>query len=80
MGPSSRVGSVSSVEDVRNKETRRSQSAPITTTRSSCSTSKHRKDDYQHVEHHSEIRGAAAVGGRRNTSFFALVRGLVSRR
>lgn len=79
MGPSSRVGSVSSVEDVRNKRTRRLQSAPITT-RSSCSTSKHRKDDYQHVEHRSEIRGAAAVGGRRNTSFFALVRGLVSRR
>ncbi|ESZ95589.1 hypothetical protein SBOR_4026 [Sclerotinia borealis F-4128] len=80
MGPSSRVGNGSPVEEVRKDETRR-QSASITTRKSPTTTAMHGKGDkYQHVEHHRGIRGAAVAGGRRNTSFLALVRGLVFRR
>ncbi|RAL66200.1 hypothetical protein DID88_005872 [Monilinia fructigena] len=81
MGPSSRVGNVSPVEDVRNTETRRTRSSPIATVKSSTTTAIHGKGgNYQHVEHHGGIGGAAVADGRRNTSFLALVRGLVSRR
>ncbi|CCD52886.1 hypothetical protein BofuT4_P138100.1 [Botrytis cinerea T4] len=81
MGPSSRVGNVSPSKDVRNKRTRRTQSAPITTRKSPTTTALHGKGgNYQHLEHHRGIKGAAMAGGRRNTSFLALVRGLVFRR
>ncbi|KAI9640676.1 hypothetical protein NHQ30_010985 [Ciborinia camelliae] len=80
MGPSSRVGNVSPVEDVRNKKTRQTQSAPITTRKASTTTAMQGKGGkYQHVENGRGI-GAAVGGERRNTSFLALVRGLVSRR
>ncbi|TGO09158.1 hypothetical protein BTUL_0177g00170 [Botrytis tulipae] len=80
MGPSSRVGNVSPSKDARNKKARRTQSAPITTRKSPTTTAMHRKEgNYQHLEYRG-IKGAAMAGGRRNTSFLALVRGLVFRR
>ncbi|PQE14195.1 pre-mRNA branch site p14 protein [Rutstroemia sp. NJR-2017a BVV2] len=80
MGPSSRVGN-HSPEDVRNKRmkgTRRTHSAPIATTKSPTitKTTMHGKEGkYQHVE----VRGESGEE-RRNTSFLAIVRGLISRR
>lgn len=69
------------MEDLRNKKTRRTQSSPIATMKSSTTTAKHGKGgNYQHVEHHGGIGGAAVADGGRNTSFLDLVRGLVSRR
>jgi hypothetical protein len=80
MGPSSRVGN-NSPEDVRNKRmkgTRRTHSAPIATTKSPTitKTTMHGKDgNYQHVEIRENVGDE-----RRNTSFLAIVRGLISRR
>ncbi|PQE31276.1 hypothetical protein CJF32_00001862 [Rutstroemia sp. NJR-2017a WRK4] len=80
MGPSSRVGN-NAPEDVRNKRmkgTRRTHSAPIATTKSPTvtTTTMHGKEGkYQHVE----LRGKFG-DERRNTSFLAIVRGLISRR
>ncbi|EDN94123.1 hypothetical protein SS1G_09992 [Sclerotinia sclerotiorum 1980 UF-70] len=63
MGPSCRVGNVSPSEDVRNKKTQRTQSAPVTTRKSSTATAMHRKGgNYLHLEHHREIGGAAVAG------------------
>jgi hypothetical protein len=80
MGPSSRVGN-NAPEDVRNKRmkgTRRTHSAPIATTKSPTitKTTMHGKEGkYEHVE----VRGKFG-DERRNTSFLAIVRGLISRR
>lgn len=72
---------MSPLEDVRNKKTRRTQSTPITTRKSSTTVAMHGKEgNYQHVEHHRGIGWAAVAGERRNTSFLAIVRGLISRR